>query len=142
MEKRLSLGYPYRFKIKGWQGALLCLKKKINKSTAAVCLSSTYKRVVALGGCIFTRARTFPSLHDPLGKSGIFVVQFAPCKGIRIPESGKFWLVESGIQLKESGIPLTIRIQNPTSTVRIQYLESGIHGVEFRIQDCLGFPYT
>ena len=56
------------------------------------------------------------------------------------PES---WALESGIQLKESGIPLTIGIQNPSSTAltktRIQYLESGIHGVESRIQDCLGF---
>ena len=26
------------------------------------------------------------------------------------------WALESGIQLKESGIPLTIRIQNPNST--------------------------
>ena len=31
-------------------------------------------------------------------------------------ESGKFLLVESGIQLKESGIPLSIKIQNPLST--------------------------
>ena len=26
------------------------------------------------------------------------------------------WALESGIQFKESGIPLTIRIQNPSST--------------------------
>ena len=61
-----------------------------------------------------------------------------PCKGIRIPESGKFcacgirnpalwnpeyscrnpksWALESGIQPKESEIPLTIEIQNPSST--------------------------
>ena len=35
---------------------------------------------------------------------------------------------------------------NPESHLRlefaIQYLESGIHGVESRIQDCLGFPYV
>ena len=52
---------------------------------------------------------------------------FAPRKGIRIPESGKFLIVESGIQqilavepriqLKESGIPLTIRIRNPDSAI-------------------------
>ena len=41
---------------------------------------------------------------------------FAPCKGIQIPESGKILLMESGIQVKESGIPLTIVIQNPSST--------------------------
>ena len=56
-----------------------------------------------------------------------------PCKGIRIPEFGKcllgesgiweniknnqeFWVLESGIQLKKSGIPLMIGIQNPSYT--------------------------
>ena len=46
-----------------------------------------------------------------------------PCKGFRILESGKFhlwnpksWALESGIYLKESGIPQTIGIQNPSST--------------------------
>ena len=38
---------------------------------------------------------------------------FAPCKGIQFTETGKILLMESGIQLKESGIPLTIVIQNP-----------------------------
>ena len=38
---------------------------------------------------------------------------FAPCKGIQFTETGKILLMESGIQLKESGIPLTIAIQNP-----------------------------
>ena len=36
----------------------------------------------------------------------------APYKGIGIIES---WTLESGIQLKDSGIPLTIGIQNPIS---------------------------
>ena len=57
-----------------------------------------------------------------------------PCKGVGIPESGKFLLLESGIggkfclcnlesralefgtQLKKSGLPLTIEIQSPRST--------------------------
>ena len=54
------------------------------------------------------------------------------------------WTLESGIQLKESGILSTIEIRNPSPTEkesRIDYLESGIHGVEPRIQTCLGFPY-
>ena len=38
----------------------------------------------------------------------------APCKGIRIPESRNFLLVESGILALESGIPLKIGIRNPT----------------------------
>ena len=54
---------------------------------------------------------------------------------------------ESGKCLRvESGIPLRIGIQNQSSTEKhwnpFQYLESGIHGVESRIQDCLGFSYT
>ena len=49
--------------------------------------------------------------------------------------------LESGIELEESRISLTIGIQNPSSTDNestIQYLESGIHSNESRIQDCLG----
>ena len=67
--------------------------------------------------------------------------QLAPCEGMRIPES---WALKTGIQIKESGILLTIGIGNPRYTdkeSRIQYLKSGIHGVESRFQDCLGFPY-
>ena len=71
------------------------------------------------------------------------------CRGIRNPANFCLWnpgswALESGIQFKESGILLTIGIQNPSSTdkdSRIQYLESGIQDVESRIQDCLGFPY-
>ena len=40
----------------------------------------------------------------------------------------------------ESKIPLTVGILDPSSTdrkSRIQYMESGIHRVESRIQDCL-----
>ena len=51
------------------------------------------------------------------------------------PES---WALKSGIQLKESRIPLTIGIQNPGST-EIQYLEYVVNGVEPPIQDCIGF---
>ena len=57
------------------------------------------------------------------------------------PESGKIyladpksWALESRILLKESGIPL---IQVPITKTGILYLESGIHGLESRIQDCL-----
>ena len=46
---------------------------------------------------------------------------YRPCNGIRNlgkicmwnPES---WALESGVQLKESGIPLAIGIENPSST--------------------------
>ena len=49
------------------------------------------------------------------------------------PES---WALESGIQHKESGMPLKTAIRNPGSTGKeygIQYLESVIHGVESKI---------
>ena len=50
-----------------------------------------------------------------------------------------------GIQLKESGIPLTIGIGNPSSTDKkstIEYPESGIHSLENRSQDCPGLPWS
>ena len=56
------------------------------------------------------------------------------------------WALGSGIQFKESGIPLTrfrleSIIQVPPTMTAILYLESGIHIVESEIQDCLGFAY-
>ena len=64
---------------------------------------------------------------------------------MRNPESQRILLMESGIQIKESGNPITIGIQNSTvlqENTGIQYLESGIHSVESRIQYCAGlFPY-
>ena len=48
------------------------------------------------------------------------------------------WALESGIKLKDSGIPLVIGIWNPGSTDK----ESGFNSVESRIQDCLGLLYT
>ena len=44
------------------------------------------------------------------------------------------WALESGIQLKESGIPLTIGIQNPSSTDKYWNPVPGT-------QVCPGFPY-
>ena len=55
------------------------------------------------------------------------------------PESGT---LVTGIQLKESVHPLTIRIQNPSSTEkdRSQCLESGIHGVDSRSKTLFYIP--
>ena len=55
----------------------------------------------------------------------------------------KKWVLESGIQLKEAGIPFTIGIQNQISLTKsgIQYQESGIDSLESKIQDCPGFSY-
>jgi len=52
----------------------------------------------------------------------------------RNPES---WALGSEIQLNESGIPLTIELQNPTFTDKDwnRVLVSGIHCVESRIQN-------
>ena len=65
------------------------------------------------------------------------------------PESRKFLFVESGILNTAQGIrnPLMIAIAGIHSTTStdtesgILYLESGIHGVESRIPDCLRFHY-
>ena len=54
----------------------------------------------------------------------------------------EFWGLESGVQLKESGIPLTIGIRNPSSTHRksgIHYLESGILETRLVESGILGF---
>ena len=66
-------------------------------------------------------------------------------------ESRKFQLLKSGIlgfgirnTTQEFGIPQRNGIWNPSfidEESEIQYLESGTHGVESRIQDCLGLPY-
>ena len=61
-------------------------------------------------------------------------------------ESAKISLVESrilgfGIWNTAQGIRNPTNDQVPLAKTGIQYLESGIHGVESRIQDCLGFPY-
>lgn len=45
--------------------------------------------------------------------------------------------MESRIQIKESGIPLTTGLGNPSLTDK----ESRIHGVESRIEDCRAFLY-
>ena len=49
----------------------------------------------------------------------------------------KSWDLKSGTLLKEFGTPLKMEIRNPSSTDT----ESGIQGVDSRIQDCLVFPY-
>ena len=61
------------------------------------------------------------------------------------PES---WALESGVQLKESGITLVIGSENPSSTVKdwnrvpgIKYLESGIRDVESTVPGYLGLRY-
>ena len=60
------------------------------------------------------------------------------------PES---WALESGIQLKESRIPLTISYDwNPESTKSTDKAQNPvpgirIHSVESRIQEYLGLPY-
>ena len=75
----------------------------------------------------------------------------APSKGqSRFQSPGKscLWnpescVLESTIQLKECGIPITIGIQNPSSTEKYwnPVPESEIHSVESRIQDFPGFLF-
>ena len=76
----------------------------------------------------------------------------APWKEIWIPETGKLLLVESGIGILGLRIRKTTQeirvpkrwesgIQVPLTKTGIQYVESGIPGLESTIQDCLGFPH-
>ena len=71
----------------------------------------------------------------------------APLWESRFPKMFACGNLESGIQeilIVESGIPLTIRIQNQVllTNTGIKCLESEIHAVELRIQHCLGFSST
>ena len=67
------------------------------------------------------------------------IKHFAPCEGIRNPENfcfwnPKSWVLESGIQLKESGIPPMIGIQNPSSTDKDWNPVPGIRNPQHGIQ--------
>ena len=52
-----------------------------------------------------------------------------------------FWNLEYSSRNPESHCRLESRIQVLLTNTGTQYLESGIHIVESRIQDCHGFPY-
>ena len=68
------------------------------------------------------------------------IVEKKSYKVIRIPESQKFLLGESGVAAQ--GIRNPFEDCNPESKfLESSSLESGIHGVESRIPDCLEFPY-
>lgn len=72
-------------------------------------------------------------------------ITIAPCKVTRFPAGNRgnvfllileSWALESAIQFKEPGIPLTIGIGDTSFTnkeSRIHQLESGIQSVELRI---------
>ena len=65
-------------------------------------------------------------------------------KGTRIPEQGKFLLMESGI-LGFGKRNTAQGIQNPNSTDKdwnpVPRMEARIHDLESRILDCGGSPY-
>ena len=62
----------------------------------------------------------------------------ASCKEMWNPG---LWNPEYSSRNPESHWRLEFRIQIPLTKTGIQYVKSGIHGVESRIQDCLGIPY-
>ena len=91
-------------------------------------------------------SRSLISGHTPHDLNAGNRLEAAWCNGIRIPESKnvlpvgsriwenlllnpKSWALESGIQLKESGIPPTIAIQNPTT---VPLTKTEIHHQEIR----------
>ena len=76
--------------------------------------------------------------------SNIYSPYIAQCQGILIPESdpGKFcswnpeiWVLESGIQLKEYGIPLTIGYPESNSTDKYWNTVPGIRNPQRGIQN-------
>ena len=107
-----------------------------------------------------TVSRSKGKQHSDLGKGPVnsFLGVFAPCYGFRNPgnfcfwnpESGKnyaylirnpgFWNLEYSSRNPESHKRFESRIKFLLSNTGIHYLESGIHSVEPRIQDCPGFP--
>ena len=85
--------------------------------------------------CIYSDSLKYLSIALPHAKESGIRENFA----CRIRNPGKLcfwnlesWVLESGIQLKESGIPLTIGIKNINSGIRVE---------ESRIQECLGYPH-
>ena len=122
-----------------WISSILCLTQKIEP----------YKNI-ADTSCFLCWRKLSTSCSPRVRDSG-----FRKIFAFGIRNLGKLytwnlesWALESGIQYKESGIPLTTGIQNPSSTDKdwkpvpgIQYLESELHCAESRIQDCLGFRY-
>ena len=105
-------------------------------------------------------SRSLISGHTPHDLNAWNRLEVARCDGIRIPESKKVSLVGSRIwenllvesQILDFGIRNTAQgIGNPTDNCNLESKfhrqrlksttwKSGIHEVEFRIQDCLGFP--
>ena len=105
-------------------------------------------------------SRSLISSHTPHDLNAGNRIEVAWCNGIRIPESKKVLLVGSRIwqnflvesQILGFGIRNTAQgIRNPTNNCNLESTfprqglksttwKSGIHEVEFRIQDCLGFP--
>ena len=128
-------------------------RKKINGLWASLgrtetCFSQKKQKSMELSGNIREKNVHFCFRRDLVHRSidgfeiwARFELPRVRKSGFRNPESRA---LECGIHLKESGIPLTIgtgsRIQVPLTKTGMQYLEPGIHGVESRIQDCLGFP--
>ena len=68
-----------------------------------------------------------------------FTLRLRTCKEIRIPESGKYLLVESRFHNTAQGIRNPTRDWNSKSKSHWQRLESSTWNPEFR--DCLGFSH-
>ena len=131
------------------------MKKKSNTSPIRVLLASTCRDV-------------FHLVRKCIVATLLITASRFLYKGVQILESGKFLLAELGILALENHANdwnseskfYRQKIRNPVPGTRnpykdlnpeskfhwqtqtgIQYLESGIHCVESRIQDCIGFPY-
>ena len=88
------------------------------------------------------------SLHPFKGNPGSGIREIIACGTRKLgnfslwnPESWAAWNPQYHSRNLESQKRLPSGIQFPLTKTGIQFLESGIYGVESRIQDCLGFPY-
>ena len=104
---------------------LICLDSWVSASELR---PSVAMRRINCFHCHQKSYKTTRRVYNGKGYSGVL------CKRIRIKKSGKIlleefqesWSLESGIQFKESEIPLTIGIQNPSFTDK--YWDT-VHGI-------------
>ena len=97
-----------------------CLPRIAFAKMEVVCMSYVFLlRVIKLLACFDSLTRL---LHAEWHKKPLHVHNFAPSRRILNPQSEEIVLAESGIfrgfgiRNAAQGIPLTIEIQNPTST--------------------------
>ena len=89
--------------------------------------------------CQFQRPNRLHYAANQTNKS--FTLRLRTCKGIRIPECGKYLLVESRFHNTAQGIRNPTRDWNSKSKSHCPLTKTGIQYLESRIRDCLRFSH-